>query len=180
MGSRRRLARGARRRHGDRDVKLHRLEREQWLPAPMERVFAFFADAANLETLTPPWLGFRILSALPIAMRPEARIEYRIALAGVPLRWRTRIKSWEPGVRFVDEQERGPYALWEHTHHFEHCGDGVLMRDVVRYALPLGVLGRIAHAVAVHSALAAIFDHRFARIRELFPRSLDGEPGRAA
>ncbi len=156
-------------------MKVHRLEREQWLPAPMERVFAFFADAANLETLTPPWLGFEILSALPIAMRADARIEYRIALAGIPLRWRTRIVSWEPGVRFVDEQERGPYALWEHTHEFERCGDGVLMRDVVRYALPFGVLGRVAHAVSVHSALAAIFDFRFSRLRELFPRSREPE-----
>jgi hypothetical protein len=157
-------------------MKVHRLEREQWLPASMERVFDFFADAANLETLTPPWLGFRILSPLPIAMRTGARIEYRIALAGVPLHWRTRIASWEPGVCFSDEQERGPYARWEHTHHFERCGDGILMRDVVRYALPLGVLGRVAHAVAVHSALAAIFDYRFARIRELFPSAQGAEP----
>jgi hypothetical protein len=157
-------------------MKVYRLEREQWLPASMERVFGFFADAANLETLTPAWLGFRILSPLPIAMGTGARIEYRIALAGFPLRWRTRIVSWEPGVRFSDEQERGPYALWEHTHAFERCGDGILMRDVVHYALPLGVLGRVAHAVAVHSALAAIFDYRFARIRELFPSAQRAEP----
>ena len=151
-------------------MKTYRLEREQWLPAPMERVFDFFADAANLQTITPPWLGFRILSPLPIAMRAGARIEYRIALAGIPLRWRTCITQWEPGVRFVDEQQSGPYALWEHTHTFERCGDGVLMADTVRYALPLGALGRVAHAVAVRSALGAIFDYRFARIRALFPR----------
>ena len=157
-------------------MMVYRLEREQWLPASMERVFEFFADAANLETLTPAWLGFRILSPLPIAMQTDARIEYRIALAGVPLRWRTRIASWEPGVRFSDEQERGPYALWEHTHHFDRCGDGILMRDVVRYALPLGGLGRVAHAVAVHGALAAIFDYRFARIRELFPPAQGADP----
>ena len=150
-------------------MKIHRLEREQWLPASLERVFDFFADAANLQALTPPWLGFRILSPLPIAMRSGARIEYRIALAGVPLRWRTCITRWEPGIRFVDEQERGPYALWEHTHGFERCGDGVLMGDTVRYALPLGALGRVAHGLAVRSALAAIFDYRFARIRERFP-----------
>jgi len=157
-------------------MKIHHLEREQWLPATMERVFDFFADAANLQTLTPPWLGFRILSPLPIAMRTGARIEYRIALAGVPLHWRTRIASWEPGVRFSDEQERGPYALWEHTHHFDRRGDGILMGDAVRYALPLGVLGRVAHTVAVHSALAAIFDYRFARIRELFPPAQGADP----
>jgi hypothetical protein len=161
-------------------VKIYRIDREQWLPAPMERVFDFFSDAANLETLTPPWVGFHILSPLPIAMRPGARIEYRIALAGIPLRWRTGITQWQPGVRFVDEQERGPYALWEHSHEFERCGDGVLMRDAVRYALPLGVLGRVAHAVAVRSALAAIFDYRFARIRELFPGASDAARRRSA
>jgi ligand-binding SRPBCC domain-containing protein len=151
-------------------MKIYTLEREQWLPATMERVFAFFADAANLGTLTPPWLGFRILSARPIAMREGARIEYRIALAGIPLRWRTCITRWEPGVRFVDEQQRGPYAFWQHTHAFERCGAGVLMRDTVRYAIPLGALGRIAHRIAVQNALGTIFDFRFARIRELFPR----------
>jgi ligand-binding SRPBCC domain-containing protein len=161
-------------------VKIYRIDREQWLPAPMERVFDFFSDAANLQTLTPPWVGFRILSPLPIAMRAGARIEYRIALAGVPMRWRTGITAWEPGQRFVDEQERGPYALWEHTHEFERCGDGVLMRDAVRYALPLGALGRVAHFVAVRSALAAIFDYRFARIRELFPGARDAAQRRSA
>jgi len=161
-------------------VRIHLLEREQWLPAPMERVFDFFSDAANLEALTPPWLHIRILSPLPIAMRPGAHIEYRIALAGLPLRWRTGVTQWEPGVRFVDEQERGPYALWEHTHVFERCGDGILMSDAVRYALPLGVLGRIAHAVAVRSALGAIFDYRFARIRERFPRAGDEPQRRSA
>jgi ligand-binding SRPBCC domain-containing protein len=151
------------------DARVHVLEREQWLPHPLERVFAFFADAANLEAITPPWLRFRIVTPLPIAMRRDARIEYRIALAGVPLRWRTRIAAWEPGVRFVDVQERGPYALWEHAHDFRRCGDGVLMRDTVRYALPFGALGAVAHALAVRAALAAIFDYRYARIRERFP-----------
>ena len=89
-------------------MKVYALEREQWMPASMERVFAYFSDAANLEALTPPWLGFRILTALPVAMRCGTRIDYRIALAGVPLRWRTRISAWEPGVRFVDVQNAAP------------------------------------------------------------------------
>jgi hypothetical protein len=149
-------------------VKAHVLEREQWIPAPLDRVFAFFSDAGNLEAITPPWLGFRILTPQPIAMRADARIEYRIRLAGVPLRWRTRIARWDPPRGFVDVQERGPYALWEHTHAFVSRGDGVHMSDVVRYALPLGPLGGAAHALAVRAALAAIFDYRFARIRERF------------
>jgi ligand-binding SRPBCC domain-containing protein len=149
-------------------MRVHVLEREQWLPASIERVFAFFSDAGNLEVLTPPWLRFRIETPLPVAMRTGARLDYRIALAGIPLRWRTRIAAWEPGVRFVDVQERGPYALWEHAHDFARCGDGVLMRDAVRWALPLGAVGALAYA-PVRAALAAIFDYRFARIRALFP-----------
>lgn len=149
-------------------MKVYQLEREQWIPAPLERVAAFFADAGNLDAITPPWLRFRILTPLPIEMRADARIEYQLRLAGVPLRWRTRIAKWDPPHGFVDVQERGPYALWEHTHRFRPLGAGVLMADVVRYALPLGPLGALAHAAGVRAALAAIFDHRFDRIRELF------------
>jgi ligand-binding SRPBCC domain-containing protein len=148
-------------------MKVYVLEREQLIRAPADAVFEFFANAGNLETITPPWLGFRILTPTPIAMRKDARIEYRIAIAGLPVRWRTRISQWEPGRGFVDEQESGPYALWEHTHRFEPTDRGVVMTDRVRYALPLGPLGRIAHALWVHSALARIFDFRFQRVREL-------------
>jgi ligand-binding SRPBCC domain-containing protein len=100
-------------------------------------------------------------------MGKDARIDYRLRLAGVPLRWRTRITRFEPGRGFVDEQERGPYALWEHSHCFEVTDRGVLVSDRVRYALPLGPLGALAHALWVHSALARIFDFRFGRVREL-------------
>ena len=153
-------------------ARIHWLEREQRLPASLDQVFAFFADAANLDDITPPWVGFRFITPLPIEMRKDALIEYRLRLAGVPLRWRTRIVSWDPPHGFVDVQERGPYALWEHTHQFAPCDGGVLVRDLVRYALPLGPLGALTH-VAVRASLAAIFDHRFARIRERF-----GDPWR--
>lgn len=153
-------------------MKLHVLEREQWLPATLERVFAFFADAANLEAITPPWLGFRVRSPLPVAMRPAARIDYTIRLGPVPMRWRTRITLWEPGGEpaacFVDVQDRGPYAHWEHTHEFTTLGGGVLMRDVVRYALPFGALGTVMHAALVRALLARVFDFRYARVRALF------------
>ena len=147
---------------------VHVLDREQFIEAPETDVFDFFADAGNLERITPPWLHFRIQTPLPIEMETGARIEYTIRLAGVPMRWRTRITCWEPGVRFVDYQESGPYRLWEHLHTFRPMHGGVLMRDRVRYALPLGPLGQMAHALAVRSALAAIFDYRFSRIREVF------------
>ena len=146
----------------------HLLEREQFLPSPLGEVFAFFSDAHNLERITPPWLRLQVLTPAPIAMAVDARIDYRLRLAGVPLRWRTRIVEWKPEQRFVDEQERGPYAVWRHEHRFVPLAHGVLMYDGVRYALPAGPLGRAAHALAVRAALAAIFDYRFARVREIF------------
>lgn len=140
--------------------RLHRLERTQALPFPVDQVFDFFADASNLEAITPPWLRFRILTQQPIAMGKGTLIDYRLSLHGLPLRWRTEIVVWEPGRRFVDRQLAGPYRFWEHTHTFEQHEDGTLMRDVVVYRLPLGRLGALANRVVVESDLQRIFDHR--------------------
>jgi ligand-binding SRPBCC domain-containing protein len=139
---------------------LQTLTREQILPGDPDAVFAFFADALNLEAVTPPWLRFRVVTPGPIRMAPGTLIEYRLRLHGVPIRWLTRIEVWEPGKRFVDVQVRGPYRVWHHTHSFESRGDGTLVRDTVRYALPLGPLGRIAHAAIVRRDLERIFDFR--------------------
>jgi ligand-binding SRPBCC domain-containing protein len=150
---------------------VYSLERLQRIPRGRDEVFAFFADAANLEGITPPFLRFRILSPLPIEMRPGARIDYALSLGGLPFRWRTRITEWQPGVRFVDEQESGPYALWRHTHQFEDEGASTLMRDRVDYAMPLGPLGRVAHVLLVERALDRIFDFRREAIgRRFAPR----------
>jgi ligand-binding SRPBCC domain-containing protein len=146
-------------------LKEYRLEREQWVASDPGRVFEFFSDARNLADLTPSWLGFRIRTPLPVELRKDVQLDYRIRLAGVPLRWRTRITDWEPPSGFVDVQERGPFAFWEHTHRFRPLGDGVLVTDVVRYALPLGPLGRAVHALAVRAALASFFDQRRDSIR---------------
>lgn len=158
--------------------RMHLLERAQRIPRPREEVFAFFADASNLETITPPFLRFRILSPLPIEMRPGARIDYALTLAGVPFRWRTRITEWQPGLRFVDEQESGPYAAWRHTHLFEGEGATTLMRDRVEYAVPFGPVGRVAHRLFVGRTLDRIFDFRREAIRQRFgPESADGATG---
>jgi ligand-binding SRPBCC domain-containing protein len=138
----------------------HHLTRTQRVPRPLIEVFAFYASAENLELLTPRFLRFRILSPTPIDMKAGARIDYQLSLFGVPLRWRTRITAWEPGARFVDEQESGPYALWRHTHTFEADGDGTLIHDHVEYALPFGFLGVLAHGVFVRRTLERIFDFR--------------------
>jgi ligand-binding SRPBCC domain-containing protein len=144
------------------------LERQQLIRAPLDHVFGFFSDPRRLEEITPDWLRFRVLTGDPIEMKMGASIRYRLRIAGVPVRWDTRITRWDPGRSFVDRQERGPFHRWEHTHTFEPVGDGVLMGDIVRYALPLGPLGRLAHALWVRAALARIFDYRFERVRQQF------------
>jgi ligand-binding SRPBCC domain-containing protein len=143
----------------------HTLTREQRLPAPPDEVFPFFADAGNLEAITPPWLNFHIVTPRPIDMRVGTLIEYRLTLHRVPVAWLTRIEEWVPGERFVDAQIHGPYALWHHTHEFEPDGDGTLMRDTVRYALPFGPLGEIARRAFVARDLQRIFDFRAQELR---------------
>lgn len=145
-------------------------ETEISLPRPVEEVFRFFADAANLERLTPPWLAFRILTPQPIAMREGTRIDYRLSLHGLPLRWTSEITAWEPPHRFVDEQRRGPYRKWVHEHRFEESAGGTLVRDRVRYAVPGGYL---VDRLLVRRDLHKIFSYRHQRLRELFPAPAD-------
>ncbi len=149
-------------------VHVHTLRREQRLPGTPEEVFRFFGDARNLEAITPPLLRFRVLTPDPIAMGPGALIRYRLRVRGMPVGWLTAIREWDPPHRFVDEQLRGPYALWHHTHSFEALDDGgTLMTDVVRYALPFGALGELARRLFVGRDVEAIFDFRARRIAEL-------------
>lgn len=144
------------------------LRRRAFIRAPLDDVFDFFSDARNLEEITPEWLRFRVVTPAPIEMKAGARIRYRLRIAGVPVRWESCIARWDPGKSFVDRQERGPYRFWVHTHTFQPSGEGVRMEDTVRYALPLGPVGRLAHALWVGGALARIFDYRSQRIQEIF------------
>jgi ligand-binding SRPBCC domain-containing protein len=144
------------------------LERRQIVQSPRHEVFAFFADAGNLERMTPPSLRFAILTPTPIVMAPGATIDYRIKLAGLPFRWRTVIEAFEPDVRFVDIQASGPYRSWRHVHEFTDVPGGTAIRDRVDYALPFGALGVLARALFVRAQLDRIFDHRRAVITQLF------------
>jgi ligand-binding SRPBCC domain-containing protein len=148
-------------------ARTYRIEREQWLARPIAEVFTFFGDATNLEAITPEWLRFSVITPAPIVMGAGTLIEYRLRWRGMPVRWTTRIEAWEPPHRFVDTQLKGPYRLWHHTHTFEAQRGGTLIRDEVRYRLPLGWLGAALHRLGVRRDLEAVFDDRARRIRAL-------------
>jgi uncharacterized protein (TIGR01777 family) len=143
-------------------------EWRQWMPHSPETVWPFFGDAQNLEAITPAFLGFNVLGQSTSEIGAGTLIDYKLRLAGVPLRWRTRIDTWDPPRRFVDLQERGPYRLWHHTHDFVPLAGGTLMRDTVRYRLPAGWLGSLAGGQAVAAAIERIFEYRSQKIDERF------------
>ena len=172
-------------------MAIHTLRREQFIPRPLAEVFAFFADARNLATITPAWLTFQILTpapsanmramSKPVAMRPGTRLDYRLKWHGLPIRWQTGIEEWNPPHSFTDVQLRGPYRLWHHTHTFVAERKGARMLDVVDYELPLGPFGDIAHTLTVRRDLERVFDFRSQVIERLFPASpgqQDPEPRR--
>jgi ligand-binding SRPBCC domain-containing protein len=141
-----------------------RLETRLWLPAPIDRVFAFFTDPANLETITPAFLHFRLLTP-GVEMRRGATLDYRLRRRGIPFRWRSEITAWEPGARFRDEQRRGPYRYWRHSHLFREERDGTIVEDAVDYDVPGGYA---VHQWLVGPDLIRIFTFRQERIREIF------------
>ena len=146
----------------------HVIAREQWVPCTLPDMFAFFSDANNLELLTPPWLNFQILTPGPIHIAAGTLIDYRLRWHGIPMRWKTEITQWEPPFMFVDNQLSGPYALWHHTHTFQAERGGTRMHDVVRYSVPFGPLGRLAHSISVRKNVQDIFDYRYRQVEARF------------
>ena len=150
-------------------MRVHEFQSQFWLPLPPEELFPFFADAANLDVITPSWLNFMVVTPPPIKMREGALIDYKLRVRGIPLRWRTRINVWQPPHRFVDEQLRGPYRQWIHEHTFEARDGGTLARDVVHYAVPLDF---IAHRWLVRPDVEKIFAFRQEALRNRFGRAV--------
>lgn len=161
-------------------MTINTLTRQQLVPAPIGEVFGYFSRPENLAELTPPDLGFVIHTPPPVAMKQGALIDYTIRLLGIPVRWTTLITSCEPGRSFVDEQLKGPYSFWRHSHFFEEYPGGTLVRDEVQYALPFGPLGTLVHRLAVKRRLAAIFDYRASVIGRVFGNAGSGADGAAA
>lgn len=149
--------------------RIHTLEYETRVPAPLEEVFAFFSEAQNLQRLTPKSLHFEILTPLPIAMGPKVLIDYRLRLLGIPFKWQTEITVWEPGMRFMDVQRKGPYMLWEHEHLFEADREFTKMTDKLRYAVPGGPLAPLITSLFVKKRVEEIFSFRNEAILSIFP-----------
>jgi ligand-binding SRPBCC domain-containing protein len=141
---------------------------EQFVPRPIAEVFDFFSNAENLQVITPKWLHFRILSVDPVPLRKGTRLHYSLRWGIFPIRWTTEIVEWEPPHRFVDVQLKGPLKLWHHEHRFVAEGAGTRILDKVQYALPLGVLGRIAHWAKVRRDVEGIFEYRRVIIEKRF------------
>lgn len=146
-------------------MRIREFQCEIWLPLPPEELFPFFADAGNLDAITPKWLNFRIATPRPIEMREGALIDYKLRVRGMPLRWRTLIREWNPPHSFVDEQLRGPYRQWIHRHTFETQNGGTLARDIVHYAVPFDF---IAHPLFVRRDIERIFAYRQEALRKKF------------
>lgn len=139
-------------------MATYQLNRTIEIEKDLDSVFSFFADASNLELLTPPWLRFQILTPLPVEMRQGALIDYRLRLHGIPVSWTTEISEWDPPHKFVDSQLSGPYSFWVHEHTFKATGSGTtVVGDHVRYRVPGGAL---VHSLFVKRDLEKIFDYR--------------------
>jgi ligand-binding SRPBCC domain-containing protein len=149
-------------------MHTYRLEREQWLPRPVDVVFSFFSRPENLQAITPPWLDFRMVET-PELLAAGSLIRYRLRWRWLPIRWTTEITEWNPPHGFVDREVSGPYALWNHEHWFVSQQGGTTMRDRVTYALPFAWVGRIAHWAVAKRDVEEIFDFRAETMRHLFP-----------
>jgi ligand-binding SRPBCC domain-containing protein len=151
-----------------RSVHIYKLHCEMVVQRSLAEVFCVFENPYNLAKITPPWLSFRVNSKEKVEMKKGAEIDYRIKWLVFPFRWKTIITEYRPPFLFVDEQAKGPYAYWRHRHTFTDTGKGVEIGDRLEYTLPLGVLGRVAHALIVKKQLRGVFEYRQRQLTEMF------------
>lgn len=150
-------------------MKVYQLKSTQVLPISIEKAWDFFSDPKNLEKICPPEMNFTILEGADERMFAGQIISYKVSvLPMVRLRWVTEITHVKEGEYFVDEQRFGPYKLWHHKHLFKKVAGGVEMTDVVHYAIPLGLMGRLMNALLIAKKVKFIFEYREKRVIELF------------
>lgn len=158
-------------------MKVYTLKKEQFVLRSLDEVFAFFQEPENLARITPKSLGFKILTPSPIRMKEGAVIDYTVSPMFFPMHWRTLITTYDPPHRLVDEQMKGPYLFWHHTHRFESVDRGTIIHDEIRYALPFGIFGRLAHRLLVRRQIEKIFKFRAEFIGDLFGGEIDSNSG---
>ena len=150
-------------------MKLYTLNKEQVISKNISEVFDFFSKPENLSTITPPKMNFHILTPSPINMKKSALIDYTINIMFIPIRWRTLITKYAPPYSFIDQQIKGPYSRWHHTHTFTKINENeTLIKDTVLYSVPLGFIGRIVHWIYIERDLKKIFSYRKKKINEIF------------
>lgn len=149
-------------------MRVRKFESSIWIPAPVETVFSFFSRAENLDKITPPWLHFKILTALPLEMGDGTLLEYQLKLHGIPVSWQTEITNWNPPFQFVDVQLRGPYRKWVHTHTFTSQNNGTLVEDNVDYAVPGFFLEPLIYRYFVKPDISKIFEYRQNQLTKIF------------
>lgn len=151
-------------------MKTYYIKEEQFLPVDIYKAWDFFSSAENLAVITPPELGFKVLTAVKDKDIYEGMlIEYNVSpLFKIRLHWKTEIAKVDKPHSFMDRQLKGPYKLWEHTHVFVEKENGTLMKDSVKYQLPFGILGRLAHSLIVRKKLNHIFAYRRQILNQIF------------
>ncbi len=150
-------------------MKLYTLKKEQIVLKDISTVFDFFSKPENLSVITPPAMKFKILTPSPIDMKEGALIDYTVSIMLIPIRWRTLITKFSPPNLFIDQQLKGPYSIWHHTHIFEKISDNeTLIKDKVVYGVPFGIIGRLAHYLYIKRDLKKIFTYRKNKIEQIF------------
>lgn len=146
-------------------MKIFEFSSQLTVPRPIDEVFEFFSNPANLTILSPPWLKFEMQSEHEAKMLAGIEFDYKLKVRGIPLKWRSRITEWDPPNRFADEQIKGPYNLWVHTHSFEEQDRNTVVRDHIQYSVPGG---SIINSLFVRRDVEKIFKYRGDKLTEIF------------
>jgi ligand-binding SRPBCC domain-containing protein len=146
------------------------LKTHQIVKTSLDEAWDFFSSPANLKVITPPTMGFDIITKEVANKMYEGQIiSYKVKpLLGIPMTWVTEITHVKDHQFFVDEQRKGPYSMWHHEHHFKAVPEGVEMIDIISYIPPMGFLGTIANQILIKNQLKTIFDFRFQKVEALF------------